>query len=184
MLEADWPTPDSRLASFNLSRLPSPSPRQIAPKRTALLSSTTQPFPFSPPLFTKIAESPQPTMSFLTSLRPTTTIHHLLRPSPFSLSQSLLQQPTRSFTASPTSRLARMSIIGRLADTPEIVATSSGQDIVKYALGTSHGPKDQRQTTWWKVSSFVGDGAGKDLLLGLGKGWVFVSLSLSLFFLF
>lgn len=119
-------------------------------------------------------------MSFLTSLRPTTTALHR------SLALSCKQQPTRSFAASPAARsLARMTIVGRLADAPELVPTSSGQDIVKYALGTSHGPKDNRQTSWWKVVSFMPEGPRRDLLMGLGKGYVcFVFWVFYLFFFF
>ncbi|KAL2038388.1 hypothetical protein N7G274_008727 [Stereocaulon virgatum] len=96
-------------------------------------------------------------MSFLTSLRPTTTPLRTLN-------------ALRSFSTTPTSRLARMTIVGRLADSPEIVATSSGQDVVRYALGTSHGPKDNRQTSWWKVACFAPEGGLRDLVMGLGKG--------------
>ena len=63
-----------------------------------------------------------------------------------------------------------MTIIGRLADSPEIVPTSTGQDVVRYALGTSHGPKDNRQTSWWRVALFAPEGGLRDLVMGLGKG--------------
>ncbi|CAF9904534.1 ssDNA-binding protein, mitochondrial [Imshaugia aleurites] len=95
-------------------------------------------------------------MSFLTSLRP-------------ALRSPLLQTP-RPFTTSPASRLARMTIVGRLADVPEMVATSSGVDVVRYALATSHGPRENRQTSWWKVACFMPEGAKRDALVGLGKG--------------
>ena len=65
-----------------------------------------------------------------------------------------------------------MTIVGRLSDAPELVPTSSGQDIVKYALGTSYGPKENRQTSWWNVVSFMPEGPRRDLLMGLGKGYV------------
>ncbi|KAF6223625.1 hypothetical protein HO133_000468 [Letharia lupina] len=63
-----------------------------------------------------------------------------------------------------------MIIVGRLADAPEIVATSRGQDMIRYALATNHGPKDNRQTSWWKVASFLPEGGARDLLMALGKG--------------
>jgi len=63
-----------------------------------------------------------------------------------------------------------MTIIGRLAAEPELTATSTGQEIVKYAVGTSHGPRDNRQTSWFRVASFVEPGPRRDHLLGLGKG--------------
>ncbi|KAL9070309.1 MAG: hypothetical protein Q9161_005002 [Pseudevernia consocians] len=104
-------------------------------------------------------------MSFLTSLRPTT-----LRTPPLVLLLHTTTTTTRSFATSPASRLARMVIVGRLADSPEIIATSSGQDVIKYALATSSGPKDNRQTSWWNVACFKPEGPGRDLMMGLAKG--------------
>ncbi|KAL2053195.1 hypothetical protein ABVK25_006520 [Lepraria finkii] len=94
-------------------------------------------------------------MSFLTSLRPAPLRALNL---------------TRSFSTTPVSRLARMTIVGRLADSPEIIATASGQDVIRDALGTSHGPKDNRQTSWWKVACFAPEGGLRDLVMGLGRG--------------
>ena len=100
-------------------------------------------------------------MSFLTSLRPLSRL-----PSPKTLPLLTL----RTFSTTPPTHLARMTIVGRLADSPEIIATSSGQDVVRYALGTSHGPKDNRQTSWWKVACFAPEGGLREMVLGLGKG--------------
>ncbi|KAI4200827.1 MAG: hypothetical protein LQ350_003629 [Teloschistes chrysophthalmus] len=95
------------------------------------------------------------------ALRP--TLSSLLRPCTFT--------PLRTFTTTTPTRLAKISIVGRLAAEPEITPTSSGQDVVRYTLGTSHGPRDNRQTSWWRVSAFPGEGGPlKDTLLGLGKG--------------
>jgi len=63
-----------------------------------------------------------------------------------------------------------MTIVGRLGAEPELVPTASGNDMVRYALGTSHGPRDNRQTSWWKVACFVPEGGLRDLVMGLGKG--------------
>ncbi|KZZ97604.1 ssDNA binding protein [Moelleriella libera RCEF 2490] len=75
----------------------------------------------------------------------------------------------RSFTTSSPRCLARISIIGNLADTPEVQATSSGREIVRYAVASNSGPKDNRQTSWFRVTSFA-DGPRKDFLLSLPKG--------------
>lgn len=75
-----------------------------------------------------------------------------------------------------------MIIVGRLADAPEIVATSGGQDMLRYALATNHGPKDNRQTSWWKVASFLPEGGARDHLMALGKGWVGIFFYLFFFF--
>jgi single-stranded DNA-binding protein len=78
----------------------------------------------------------------------------------------------RAFSTSPVNKLARMQLIGRLADTPELTPTSTGRELVKYAIGVKAGPKNEngeRQTSWFKVASFA-EGPGRDLLLSLPKG--------------
>lgn len=77
----------------------------------------------------------------------------------------------RSFSTTIRSRnLAKLTIVGRLAAQPSLVPTSTGQDVVRYALATDSGPRDNKETNWWNVTSFTPEGAGRDYLLGLGKG--------------
>jgi single-stranded DNA-binding protein len=76
----------------------------------------------------------------------------------------------RSFSTSPAHSIARIIVTGRLAAEPEIQATSTGQDVIKYVVGTSYGPKDNRQTSWFRVASFQPEGASRDHLLSLQKG--------------
>ncbi|KAL8683700.1 MAG: hypothetical protein Q9186_000334 [Xanthomendoza sp. 1 TL-2023] len=94
-------------------------------------------------------------------LRPLPPPSSLLRP---------LHHSIRTFTSTPTRPLAKISVLGRLAADPELVPTSSGQDLIRYAIGTQSGPKDNRQTSWWKVAAFANEGPQKDILLRLGKG--------------
>ncbi|PSK56573.1 single-stranded DNA-binding protein RIM1 [Elsinoe australis] len=78
----------------------------------------------------------------------------------------------RSFSTTSPQSLARMQLIGRLADKPEVITTQTGRELVRYALGVSAGPKDEsgnRQTSWFRVASFS-EGPQKDYLLGLQKG--------------
>ena len=78
----------------------------------------------------------------------------------------------RAFSTTTPRPLAKMQLIGRLADTPEATPTSTGRELVKYALGVSAGPKDEngnRPVSWFNVSSFV-EGPQRDLLLSLPKG--------------
>ena len=78
----------------------------------------------------------------------------------------------RTFSTTRPSLLARMQLIGRLADAPELTPTSTGREMVRYALAVSNGPKDEqgnRQTSWFRVASFQ-DGPGRDVLLSLPKG--------------
>ncbi|KAK4983182.1 ssDNA-binding protein, mitochondrial [Elasticomyces elasticus] len=66
-----------------------------------------------------------------------------------------------------------MQLIGRLAAEPELTATATGKELVRYALGVSTGPKSgetgERATSWFRVVSFQ-EGPQRDLLVGLPKG--------------
>ncbi|MCJ1257936.1 ssDNA-binding protein, mitochondrial [Lignoscripta atroalba] len=86
------------------------------------------------------------------------------------LPRSLLPHHHRPFSTTRASLIAKITIVGRLAAQPELTPTSTGQEVVKYSLGTSYGPPDARQTSWWKVASFVEEGSRRDRLLGLQKG--------------
>jgi hypothetical protein len=70
-----------------------------------------------------------------------------------------------------------MTIIGRLADTPELQATSTGQEILRYAVGTNSGPRDNQKTSWFRVTSFLPEGPQRDFIASLDKGYVFSLLS-------
>jgi single-stranded DNA-binding protein len=76
----------------------------------------------------------------------------------------------RAFSTTPTRSVARISVIGHLADTPELQATSSGGEIVKYAVASNSGPKENRQTSWFRVAAFVPEGPRRDFLTSLQKG--------------
>lgn len=69
---------------------------------------------------------------------------------------------------------ARLSLIGRLGADPEMKATSNGRNLVTYPIGTSHGPADKRETSWFKVACFPppgqNEGAIQDTVMGLPKG--------------
>ncbi|KAA8641832.1 hypothetical protein EYZ11_006652 [Aspergillus tanneri] len=96
--------------------------------------------------------------AFTTSLRP------------FMRASSHPGLSARSFSSSSSRSVARMIITGRLAAEPELQATSTGQDVIKYAVGTSYGSRDNRQTSWFRIASFQPEGAQRDLLLSLPKG--------------
>ncbi|EQB50663.1 single-strand binding protein family [Colletotrichum gloeosporioides Cg-14] len=76
----------------------------------------------------------------------------------------------RAFSTSPTHNVARISIIGNLADTPELHATSTGREIVKYAVASNSGSRENRHTSWFRVTSFAPEGPGRDFLQSLPKG--------------
>lgn len=77
----------------------------------------------------------------------------------------------RAFSTSPTHNVARISIIGNLADTPELHATSTGREIVKYAVASNSGSRENRHTSWFRVTSFAPEGPGRDFLQSLPKGY-------------
>ncbi|EPS34676.1 hypothetical protein POX_a00352 [Penicillium oxalicum] len=79
-------------------------------------------------------------------------------------------QASRGFSSSASRSVARMIITGRLANEPELQSTASGQDIIKYTIGTSHGSRENRQTSWFRVASFLPEGSQRDFIMGLPKG--------------
>ncbi|KAJ5495133.1 hypothetical protein N7539_000249 [Penicillium diatomitis] len=97
-------------------------------------------------------------MSALTSMRPTLGLARTAA------------QASRNFSSSASRSVARMIITGRLANEPELQSTASGQDILKYTIGTSFGPKDNRQTSWFRVASFLPEGNQRDYIMSLPKG--------------
>lgn len=78
----------------------------------------------------------------------------------------------RAFSTTGPRPVARITIIGHLADTPELQATSTGHEILKYAVASNSGPKDNRQTSWFRVASFEPEGPRRDFLRSLPKGYV------------
>ncbi|OCT54981.1 Single-stranded DNA-binding protein RIM1, mitochondrial [Cladophialophora carrionii] len=76
----------------------------------------------------------------------------------------------RTFSTSRPSQLARMTLVGRLGTDPELADTGKGQ-VIKYVVGSSFGPKDNRQTSWFRVASFAPEGSPqRDYVMGLSKG--------------
>ncbi|KAI8963977.1 nucleic acid-binding protein [Daldinia sp. FL1419] len=76
----------------------------------------------------------------------------------------------RSFSASARRDIARITLVGNLAATPEVRATSTGRELVEYAVASNHGSKENRQTSWFKVAAFVEEGPRRDFLTSLPKG--------------
>ncbi|EOO02859.1 putative ssdna binding protein [Phaeoacremonium minimum UCRPA7] len=76
----------------------------------------------------------------------------------------------RAFSTTPVRPVAKITIVGNLADTPELQATSTGREILKYAVASNSGTKDNRQTSWFRVTSFEAEGPRRDFLQSLPKG--------------
>ncbi|OHF00128.1 single-strand binding protein family [Colletotrichum orchidophilum] len=76
----------------------------------------------------------------------------------------------RAFSTTPSNNFARITIVGNLADTPELVPTSTGREIIRYAVASNSGSKENRQTSWFRVTSFEPEGPRRDFLQSLPKG--------------
>jgi hypothetical protein len=76
---------------------------------------------------------------------------------------------SRTFSTTRPSQLARMTLVGRLGTDPELVDAGKTQ-LVRYVVGSSSGPKDNKQTSWFRVASFAPEGPQRDYILGLSKG--------------
>ncbi|KAI0602875.1 hypothetical protein F4775DRAFT_530991 [Biscogniauxia sp. FL1348] len=77
---------------------------------------------------------------------------------------------SRAFSASARRDIAKITLVGNLAAAPEIRATSTGRDIIEYAVASNHGPKDNRQTSWFRVATFTEEGPRRDFMTSLTKG--------------
>ncbi|KAK6368263.1 uncharacterized protein PV06_09448 [Exophiala oligosperma] len=75
----------------------------------------------------------------------------------------------RAFSTTRSSQLARMTLVGRIGTDPELIDTGKAQ-VIRYVVGTSSGPKDNRQTSWFRISSFAPEGPARDYIMGLSKG--------------
>jgi len=80
---------------------------------------------------------------------------------------------SRTFSSSALrSSFAKMTIVGRLADTPELLPTSTGKEILRYSVGTNSGRGDNQKTNWFRVTAFLPEGPQRDFIAGLDKGYV------------
>ncbi|KAL5596613.1 hypothetical protein BROUX41_001939 [Berkeleyomyces rouxiae] len=80
---------------------------------------------------------------------------------------------TRAFSTSSPMNVARMTILGHLAGTPEAIPTSKPDlELVRYSVACSNGR--DRPASFFRITYFVkSDEAGskkKDFMLGLPKG--------------
>lgn len=92
----------------------------------------------------------------------------------------------RAFSTTPARPLAKITIVGNLAQTPELQATSTGREILKYAVASNRGSGDNSKTSWFRVTSFENEGPRRDYFQSLPKGSVFILVpsreGLSVFF--
>jgi hypothetical protein len=95
----------------------------------------------------------------------------------FALRRNIPSTLSRNFsTTARNNTFAKLTIVGRLADKPEITATSQGGEIMKYAIGTSTGRGENQKTSWFRIVSFQPEGPRRDFIANLDKGYVCVSV--------
>jgi hypothetical protein len=76
----------------------------------------------------------------------------------------------RAFSTTAPRPVARITIVGNLAATPEVKATASGRDVVEYAVASNSGSRENRTTSWFRVAAFEAEGPRRDYLTSLPKG--------------
>lgn len=132
--------------------------------------------PANPPLRASVPlkRSPQP----FSSPPPPDSSH--TRNSIYSTRMSFLARRTvvaapraaRAFSTTPARPLAKITIVGNLVQTPELQATSTGREVLKYAVASNTGRGDNTKTSYFRVSSFEAEGPRRDYFQSLPKGSV------------
>lgn len=83
-----------------------------------------------------------------------------------------LRTASRQFsTSSARSYLAKCTLVGRIANNPEVVS-NNGQDYVRYTIATQGGSKDNQKTNFFDVTAFPSGGSGLDYFASMTKGYV------------
>lgn len=78
----------------------------------------------------------------------------------------------RAFSTTPSRPLAKITIVGNLVQTPELQATSTGREVLKYAVASNVGRGENTKTSYFRVSSFEAEGPRRDYFQSLPKGSV------------
>ena len=79
----------------------------------------------------------------------------------------------RAFSSTPSRPLAKITLIGNLTDTPELVPTSTGRELVRYSVASNSGPRDEsgnRTVSFFRVTAFMNDGPRREFIQNLQKG--------------
>lgn len=99
------------------------------------------------------------------------TVPKMLRPTIFRISAQAGVR--RAFSSTPARPLAKITIIGNLTDSPELVATSTGRELVRYSVASNSGPRDEsgnQRVSFFRVTAFPPDGPRRDFIQNLPKG--------------
>ncbi|KAK4123684.1 single-strand binding protein family, partial [Parathielavia appendiculata] len=93
-----------------------------------------------------------------------------LRTAPRAAARPVTGTAARTFSSTASRPVARITIVGNLADSPELRASSTGREYLRYAVASNSGSADNRKTSWFNVSCFVEEGARRDFFQSLPKG--------------
>ncbi|GAB1320591.1 Mitochondrial Translation Optimization [Madurella fahalii] len=77
---------------------------------------------------------------------------------------------SRTFSSTASRPVARITIVGNLADTPELRASSTGREYLRYSVASNTGSGENRKTSWFNVSCFAAEGNSRDFYQSLPKG--------------
>ena len=75
---------------------------------------------------------------------------HLTRASQ-SFPRNINVSASRRFSVTPSSQLAKITLVGRMGIVPERQATSTGLELIRYVVASS---KPNQPTSWFKVTAF------------------------------
>lgn len=90
------------------------------------------------------------------------------------ISRTVARPSARAFSSTPSNSFARLTVIGNLGASPELKASSTGREIIKYSVASRARPGSDVQTSWFNIVSFAEEGRFRDYLLSLPKGFVFL----------
>ncbi|KAK4196503.1 hypothetical protein QBC40DRAFT_287227 [Triangularia verruculosa] len=76
----------------------------------------------------------------------------------------------RAFSSTAQRPYARITIVGNLADTPELRASQNGKEYLRYSVASNTGSGDKQKTSWFNVTAFVNSTNARDYQLSLEKG--------------
>ena len=80
----------------------------------------------------------------------------------------------RAFSSTAPRPLARITIVGNLAAPPELKAASTGKDFMRYSVASNSGWGENRVSSFFNITAFEAEGARRDYLMSLPKGYVFL----------
>ncbi|KAI0396944.1 nucleic acid-binding protein [Xylariaceae sp. FL0594] len=77
---------------------------------------------------------------------------------------------SRAFSVSARRQIAKITLVGNLAATPEVKATSTGRSYVEYAVASNEGRGENKKVSWFRVAAFIDEGPQRDFMTSLAKG--------------